>query len=129
MARKKTAKNVLISPWLSGRLDCKEGRFIQVGNSLLLSEAFQKLTASARLTYFALALEGGGKKTVTFSHGAAKKYGITPSTYDRTVKQLRDAGFIEVIGDPNLNQFKANEYRFCSRWKSYPAPQNGEGHD
>ena len=43
-----------IKPWLSARLDCKEGRFVQVGNSLLLSKEFQALTAGARFLYLCI---------------------------------------------------------------------------
>ena len=35
--RRRAGGNNNINPWLSARMDCKEGRFIQVGNSLLLS--------------------------------------------------------------------------------------------
>lgn len=51
-----------IKPWLSARLDCKEGRFIQVGNSLLLSKEFQALTAGARFLYLCMTMESGGRE-------------------------------------------------------------------
>lgn len=129
MARHKTAKNVTISPWLSAKQDCREGRFIQVGNSLLLSDSYQKLNAGARQLYLCMTMEAGGKPTVKFSHGAAKKYGIAATTFDRAIKQLREAGFVDLIEDDNLYQFATNVYRFSSRWKSKPAPRFGEGQD
>ena len=51
-----------IKPWLSARLDCKEGRFVQVGNSLLLSKEFQALTAGARFLYLCMTMESAGKR-------------------------------------------------------------------
>ena len=127
MARKRCAKNVPLSPWLSGNADCRDGRFIQVGNSLLLSKAFQALSAKAQILYLCMTMEAAGKPVVRFSHGAAKKYGIAGSTFDRTVKQLRDYGFVELVGEDVMGQFCANEYRFSSCWKSKSAPHFGEG--
>lgn len=127
MARRKAAKNITICPWLSGRLDCREGRFVQLGNSLLLSKSFQKLTAGAQILYICLTMEAAGKPAVKFSHGAAKKYGIAPTTFDRAIKQLCEAGFVEFVEDDNLYQFATNVYRFSNAWKADPAPHFGEG--
>ncbi len=127
MGRHKSAVNCNIKPWLSARPDCKEGRYIQVGNSLLLSDTFQNISAGARWLYLCMALEAGGRQTVKFSHGSAKKYGIPYTTFDRTVKILREAGFIELIEDEDHSQFRANEFRFSSQWKANPAPYFGEG--
>lgn len=135
MPRRKSAKNIPICPWLSAKLDNREGRFIQIGNSLFLSHknagseeegnAFLRLPAGTRFVYLALTLEAGGKSTVKFSHSAAKKYGISPTTYDRSMKQLRDAGFVEQVLDENRSQFATNVFRFINQWKEKTAPQNG----
>ena len=127
MGRKRCAKNVELKPWLSGNKDCKDGRFIQVGNSLFLSKAFQGLHAKAQFLYLCLTLESSGKPIVRFSHGAARKYGIAGTTFDRSIKELRDSGFVELVEDDVMGQFSANEYRFTMRWKSKPAPHFGEG--
>ena len=127
MPRKKTAKNVPLSPWLSAHTDCREGRFIQVGNSLLLADAFHNLNSGARFLYLCLAMEAGGKPGVKFSRSTAKKYGIPTTTFERAIKQLRDAGFIELQEDENMFQYAANVYRFSSRWKSNSAPHFGVG--
>ena len=66
MGRRKTAGRCNIRPWLSAKADCKEGRFIQIGNSLLLSEQFGKLKAGARDLYFRMAMESGGEREFTF---------------------------------------------------------------
>ena len=118
MSRHKSAKSVPIRPYLSANKDCREGRFIQVGNSLLLSKKFQALKGKAQILYFALAMEAGGQLVVKLSHGAAgRKYGIAPTTYDRAIKELIAAGFIEQIIDDDRAQFKSNEFRFLLTWK------------
>lgn len=126
VGRKRCAKNIPLSPWLSGNVDCRDGRFIQVGNSLFLSKAFQALSSSAQVLYLFMTMEAAGKSVVRFSHGAAKKYGIAGSTFDRAIKQLRDSGFVQLIEDDIMSQFSANEFRFVMRWKSKPAPHFGE---
>lgn len=136
MGRRKTARHVQIRPWLSARHDCEEGRFIQVGNTLLLSRkdadskeenAFLNLSTGARFLYLCMAMESGGRPCVTFSHGAAKKYGIASSSFDRAIKSLIDAGFVTLEMDDDLAQFRANTYRFSNTWKSNLAPHFGEG--
>ena len=127
MPRHKLARNVAIRPWLSAKLDAREWRFVQLGNSLLLSKRYQKLSASTRLLYLALAMESGGQKTVAFPHGAAKKYGFPSSTFDRAIAELKKRGFILLLEDEERGQFKANVFQFSEMWKSDPAPQNGEG--
>lgn len=119
MGRPKLAKNVPICPWLSAKADCREGRFIQIGNSLLLSKKYQGLSSGAQKLYFAMAMESGGKPTLKLSHGAArKKYGIPGTTYDRAVKELISKGFVVQIFDEHRSQFRTNEFRFAQEWKN-----------
>lgn len=123
----KAAKNCEIKPWLSERLDHKEGRYIQVGNSLMLSKRFQVLKPNTRFLYLCMALESGGKPNVQFSHGAAQKYGIPSTSFERAAKELQEAGFISLEIDEERSQFKTNIYRFINDWKLKPAPHFGEG--
>ena len=51
-----------IVPALSAKVDNKEKRFIQVGNSLLLSKQFHALGTGSRFLYFCMAMESGGRK-------------------------------------------------------------------
>lgn len=102
-------------PWLSARPDCKEGRFVQVGNSLLLSSCFQELSAGARFLYLCMAMESGGKRDFTFPLSSAKKYGIAKNSFSRYIKELSDSGFISVHSMANLRQ--PNEYSFSFVWK------------
>ena len=115
MARKKAAQNCNILPWLSARADCKEGRFIQIGNSLLLSDSFAELSAGARMLYFCMSLECGGKRVFTFPLTAAKKYGFAPATFRRHITELEAAKFISVNSGKCVRQ--ANVYEFSFGWK------------
>lgn len=90
---------------------------MQVGNSLMLSEAVQALTPGARWLYFAMAMESGGKPEMTFTHSVAKKYGIASSSFERQIKELCDHGFIERIPDPDMMQFAPGRYHFTVAWK------------
>ncbi len=118
MPRRKVAKNIELKPWLSGNRDSRDGRFIQIGNSLLLSKTFNKLSGNAIKTYFALCMESGGKPTASLSRASAeKKYGINEATFERSIKALIAAGFIACDFDDNPHKFKANVYRFQMGWK------------
>lgn len=126
MARRKSGGTIL--PWLSARNDSKEKRFIQLGNSLLLSKHYQGLSPGARLFYHCLCMESGGSREVKFTHGNAKKYGISGSSYDRHIKELIDNGFIERVTTEDCLQFAPNVFRFSLSWKLETAPHFGEPH-
>ncbi|MDO4973292.1 MAG: hypothetical protein Q4E38_03675 [Eubacteriales bacterium] len=120
MPRHKAARNCEIRPWLSARVDCSEGRFLQVGNSLLLCEAFQRLSSGAQILYLEMSLEAGGRREFVFPLSAAKKYGVPPRSFRRYVDELIQAGFIEKTSLKNLRQ--PNEYCFSFRWKEKQPP-------
>ena len=61
--RKRSSRTVL--PWLTARSDGKEGRFIQVGNSLLLDKRVQKLSGNALRLYLCMAMESGGRTALS----------------------------------------------------------------
>ena len=82
MGRGKAAVHCNIRPWLSAKADCKEGRFIQIGNSLLLSEQMGKLKPGARYLYLCMTMEAGGKREFTFPASSAEKYHIPPSSFE-----------------------------------------------
>ena len=105
----------LILPWLTANDD--DGRFIQVGNSLLLDKRFQVLTANARWLALCMAMECGGKNTFDFSHSTAQKYGFASSTFDRSLVELLDFGYIERIDDGERYQYKPSVYTFRFGWK------------
>lgn len=114
-----TKKNS-ISPWLSARPDNREGRFIQLGNSLLLSKDFQTLDVGARYLYFCMAMESGGRREFLFPESAAKKYGLAPSSFRRYLKELASRRLIRIESMKNLRQ--PNRYAFVSDWKLPSVP-------
>lgn len=125
MAKRKSGGK--LRPWLSAKPDSREGRFLQVGNSLLLDKRFQELSTGARMLYFCIANESGGQREVKFPHGAARKYGFASTSFERYVKELREKGFLFLTGGMDCGRFEANVYRFSFAWKTEPVPQSGEG--
>ena len=104
-----------IVPALSAKVDNKEKRFIQVGNSLLLSKQFHALSTGSRFLYFCMAMESGGRKNFILPQKDAKKYGIAPSSLRKHINELETARFIRVFsGKPTR---EPNRYEFCQGWK------------
>ena len=64
-----------IVPALSAKVDNKEKRFIQVGNSQLLSKQFHALSTGSRFLYFCMAMESGGRKNFILPQKDAKSTG------------------------------------------------------
>ena len=109
-----------IVPALSAKVDNKEKRFIQVGNSLLLSKQFHALSTGSRFLYFCMAMESGGRKDFILPQKDAKKYGIAPSSLRKHINELEAARFIRVYsGKPTR---EPNRYEFCLSWKLPPSP-------
>ena len=109
-----------IVPPLSANVDNKEKRFIQVGNSLLLSKQFHALSTGSRFLYFCMAMESGGRKDFILPQKDAKKYGIAPSSLRKHINELEAARFIRVYsGKPTR---EPNRYEFCLSWKLPPSP-------
>ena len=113
-------KGDTIKPWLSAKPDCKEGRFVQVGNSFMLSKAVQSLSAGAFRTYLCMAIESGGRREFQFPLHVAKKYGISSSSLRRHVEELEENGFIQASRNANLR--KPNDYLFSLEWKLRERP-------
>lgn len=120
MGKSRAAKNCTILPWLSAKNDCRDGRFLQIGNSLLLSKEFQKLLPGSRMLYECMAMESGGKRNFVFPLKAAKKYGFSESSFRRYLNELIDSGFIDCQSNWNLRE--PNDYRFSLRWKENKPP-------
>lgn len=117
MPKHKPAENCEIKPWLSAKPNCKEGRFIQIGNSLLLSKTFQKLSPGAQVMLLCMAMESGGRKNFKFPHSAILKYGFNKNYGAKYINELREAGFIELVSS-GWTVRQANEYQFTIKWKS-----------
>lgn len=118
MRRHKVAQNCIITPWLSAKADCKENRFIQIGNTLFFNEKYQSLSAGAQHLYLCMALESGGRRDFIFPASAGKKYGIPPRSLNRYIAELEGAGFISKSSGWNTRT--PNEYEFCLGWKLEP---------
>ena len=114
MPKRKTGGVML--PWLSARPDNKEGRFLMVGNSFLLSEKVQNLSPGARFMYLSMAMESAGKREFTFSRSTAQKFGISETTAARYIKELSSSGFIETVSCGRFARVP-NVYRFSFSWK------------
>jgi len=101
-------------------MDCIEHHgYIQLGDSVLQSKAFQSLSASTRFVYLCLASAAKQKPTVQISHGNMKRfYGISGTTFDRAIAQLQEAGFVKIVLDEDRSQYVTNTYRFVSDWKT-----------
>lgn len=118
MPRKKTGRTIV--PWLTAKPDGREKRFIQVGNSLLLSKSFQALGPGPQHLYLCMAMESGGRQTFRFPRTTALKYGITPSSLARYVTKLEEKGFLQVYSRKRLRQ--PNDYLFTLSWRAVPPP-------
>lgn len=116
MGRRRAAQNCNIPAWLSARRDGKEGRFIQIGNTFLMSEKTQALSAGALKLYICAAMESGGKREFTFPLSAAKKYGIPPASMRRYLNELIDNGFIALQSSGKTTR-ESNIYIFALEWK------------
>lgn len=114
-------KSDTIKPWLSARGDCKEGRFIQTGNSFVLSAAVHELTDGAKWTYQCMCMESGGKRTFTFSEADAKKYGIKPRSLRNHIAKLIEHKFITAARLGHAGQ--KNQYTFSLEWKLSERPR------
>lgn len=120
MGRRKAAENCVVLPWASAKRDCREGRFLQIGNSLLLSDQYQALSAGAQHLYICMMLEAGGRRSFVFPLTAAKKYGVPSTSFRRYVDELHAANFIDVQSGANA-QMK-NLYTFSLSWKEMKPP-------
>ena len=116
--RKRSSRTVL--PWLTARSDGKEGRFIQVGNSLLLDKRVQQLSGNAMRLYLCMAMESGGRRHFLFPQAVGKKYGICPAGLWRGMAELEEKGFLSHRSGMNVRQ--PNEYVFSLEWRTGEKP-------
>lgn len=124
MARRKAAENCLLLPWQTAKKDCREKRFTQLGNTILLTRKdsngketneFLNLSCGERFLYLCMVMEAGGKRTFTFPLSAARKYGYSNSSFRKQLETLVEKRFIERASGKNTRE--ANVYTFCSDWK------------
>lgn len=99
-----------IVPALSAKVDNKEKRFIQVGNSLLLSKQFHALSTGSRFLYFCMAMESDGRKNFILSQKDAKSTGSRLPACG-SINELKAARFIRVYSEKPTRE--PNRYEFC----------------
>ena len=62
--------------WMSAKRDCREARFVQIGNSLLFHEKFRSLSAGAFKLYICCAMEAAGSINFQIPASKAEQYGM-----------------------------------------------------
>ena len=133
MARKRRFSGEAdLKPWLTNKTPGSKtnGRFIQVGNSLLMCKCFQALSTGAKYLYLCMAMEAGAQNDFAFPKGvAARKYGIATTSFERHRRELESAGFICLLNSPPDSepkaQFAANRFRFSfEKWRDGTTPRN-----
>ena len=107
--------------WMSAKKDCKEKRFLQVGNSLIFSPKIQKLSYGARWLYICMAMEAAGHADYCFPLASARRCGFPASSFRRYIKELQKGEFIQVKSLKNLRQ--PNEYHFDPAWRGFQNTQ------
>ena len=105
-----------LPPWATATEDGIERRFIQIGGTLLSSEAYQRLSANAARIYFHMMFESGGKIEFEMPFGKYKKI-MWRDAFQRAKNELIEAGFIE-LSESGANLRKPNVYRFSKKWKN-----------
>ena len=119
---KKTGKP--LPGWATGTLDGKmesgkQEPYTRIGVTLLKHSAFIDLNPCAKLLYSLMTLECGGNREFTFPLHTAAQYGINAKTLRRSVKELAEAGFIEIVQSGKITR-EPNRYRFIFDWKLAP---------
>ncbi|MEA4899568.1 MAG: hypothetical protein VB115_15165 [Christensenellaceae bacterium] len=103
------------NPWETTRASGIEKRYVRFGNSQMLHSAMSKLSHPAYRVYMNMRLEAGGEQGFIFPRAKYKDW-MVPDVFNRAVKELVRAGFIEVH-EHNAHRRKPNVYRFTEGWK------------
>ena len=101
--------------WMSAKRDCREARFVQIGNSLLFHEKFRSLSAGAFKLYICCAMEAAGSINFQIPASKAEQYGIPRQSFVRYMKELEEAGFIQKERSGKSTR-TASDYSFSFRW-------------
>lgn len=99
-----------------------ERRFVQVGHSMYTDRRVQSLSYSARWVLQCCADMSAGQESFKLPADAAlRDYGISHGTFQRAMKELREAGFIEIVAS-GKNLSGPTEYKFSRVWRGESAP-------
>ena len=96
----------------------EEYGYIRLTESQLFSAAMMKLSGAAFRVYVYMRQHEREKRDFEFSRSKYIKF-MTPPTFIRAVKELEEAGFIEVL-EHNKHRQKPNRYRFSTKWRESP---------
>lgn len=110
--RRRAVRHCALLPWLTACGAENERVFIQVGASLLTSEAFLRLTWSQRMLFLDMCCAARGRREFEFPAAEAKRYGMNLKSFRCGVEALQAAGFIETVQSGRLTR-ENNIYRFC----------------
>jgi hypothetical protein len=97
--------------------------FVQLLYGVIDSEAFWNLSRSARDIFLLFKREYNGFNgdRLILPYGTAKRViGIAPATYCKGIKELVDAGFLDIVRSGGLNMGKGKNpsiYAFSERYK------------
>lgn len=69
------------------------------------------------MMYLCMSMESGGRIGFQFPRSAIVKYGFNENYGPKYIKELCDAGFIEIVSSGKTVR-RPNEYKFSFRWKT-----------
>lgn len=121
MSRQK--KKTPFPSWTTKTSNGIERRYIRVGNSLMYSKVYQKLSNSAKVIYSYMLLESNGQRELEFSASSYEGF-MSKNTFLKARNELIEQGFIE-IKQNNANIRKANVYAFSEAWKEKDKEERG----
>ena len=108
--------------WASSEQNCIEKKFNQIGASMYRDKRIQALKPKTFLVYQCCMLESAGQESFKLPADAAlRDYGISHGTFQRAMKELREAGFIEIVAS-GKNLSGPTEYKFSRVWRGESAP-------
>lgn len=89
---------------------------------MYIDKRVQNLSYSARWVLQCCADMSAGRESFTFPAATAKQdYGIAHGTFTNAMKELREAGFIEIVAS-GKNLSGPTEYKFSRVWRGESAP-------
>jgi hypothetical protein len=104
------------------RKELHRKKFNQIGASMYRDKRIQALKPKTFLVYQCCMLESAGQESFKLPADAAlRDYGISHGTFQRAMKELREAGFIEIVAS-GKNLSGPTEYKFSRVWRGESAP-------
>ena len=89
-------------------------KLVQLYHSQLVHKNFIDLSSVAKVVYIYMLDYSNGKNITTFPHRIYKAFTTKP-TFNKSIKELTDKGFIETIESGRFTRTE-NKYKFLSKW-------------